>query len=85
MPTINFLPFLKEVPSSTRLLTALVVVFSVAAFALESLAKENTPVKTPTGLELPWLVLAPGKSWYYPWTLLSAGFVELTIIEVSCL
>jgi hypothetical protein len=29
------------------------------------------------------LVLVPGWSWKYPWVFLSAGFVELSIVEVS--
>lgn len=31
---------------------------------------------------MPWLVLIPGKSYRYPWTLLTAGWVELSIFEV---
>jgi hypothetical protein len=85
MPAISFLPFLQGVPASTRVLTALLVLFTAAAFGLETLARENTPSKGPTGLELPWLVMVPGKSLIYPWTVLTAGLVELNIFEVSLL
>lgn len=83
MPAISFLPFLQGVPASSRLLTGLVLVFSIAAYGLDNFVKDNIPIKGPTGLELPWLVLVPGKSYVFPWVLLSAGLVELSIFEVS--
>lgn len=83
MPAISFLPFLQNVPSSTRLLTALLILFSLAGFGLQNLANENLPKPGPAGLELPWLVLVPGKSLIFPWTVLTAGLVELSVFEVS--
>lgn len=84
MPAISFLPFLQNVPYSSRLLVALLVLLSIAAFGLTNLARENSPANPgPLGIELPWLVLVPGKSLYYPWVLLTAGLVELNIVEVS--
>jgi len=32
---------------------------------------------------MPWLVMVPGESWKYPWVLLTAGWVELSVFEVS--
>ncbi|KAI9631800.1 eukaryotic integral membrane protein-domain-containing protein [Dioszegia hungarica] len=82
MPAISFLPFLQNVPSSTRLLTALLILFSLAGFGLQNLANENLPKPGPAGLELPWLVLVPGKSLIFPWTVLTAGLVELSVFEL---
>lgn len=83
MPAISFLPFLQNVPASTRLLTALLILFSLAGFGLTTLARENTPNPGAVGSELPWLVLVPGESWRFPWVVLTGGLVELGVVEVG--
>lgn len=82
MPPISFLPFLQTVPWGTRILTALLVFASLAQFLLASVIRQQAPVLPTYGHELPWLVLVPKTSWKFPWTLLTAGFVELNIFEV---
>ncbi|OCF31254.1 hypothetical protein I317_06201 [Kwoniella heveanensis CBS 569] len=81
MPAVSFLPFLQTVPVGTRLITLTLVLLSVVGQGLSILAAQNTPASESTykGIQLPWLVMVPGKSIWYPWTLLSAGFVELGI------
>ncbi|CAK9780699.1 DUF1751-domain-containing protein [Cutaneotrichosporon oleaginosum] len=81
MPPISFLPFLQTVPWGTRVLTALVIVASLTQFLLASVVRQSSSVSPAYGHELPWLVLIPSTSWKFPWTLLTAGFVELNIFE----
>jgi len=83
MPAVSFLPFLQTVPVGTRILTGLTILLTLVAFALDTLVRENSPNPGTFGQEVPWLVLVPGWSWKYPWVFLSAGFVELSIVEVS--
>ncbi|WVQ80619.1 hypothetical protein IAT38_002724 [Cryptococcus sp. DSM 104549] len=82
MPALSFLPFLQTVPLATRLITATFLVFTLAALALDVLARQNSPSGLLPGEALPWLVLSPGKSLVYPWTFLTAGFVELNFINL---
>jgi len=83
MPAISFLPFLHTVPWGTRALTLLIVAASLLQFGLASFVRNHESGSPPQyGHELPWLVFLPGISWKYPWTLLTAGFVELHILEV---
>lgn len=86
MPTLTILPFLQSVPIATRLLTLLLIVASGAHWALRALAVQNSPVGDEVARRaalLPWLVMVPGSSIWYPWTLLTAGWVEIGIVEVS--
>lgn len=83
MPPISFLPFLQTVPWGTRILTALLLFSSLAQFLLASIIRQRAAVLPAYGHELPWLVLVPKTSWVFPWTLLTAGFVELNLIEVG--
>lgn len=83
MAAISFLPFLQTVPWGTRALTALLLAASILQFALASVVRKQSAILPAFGHELPWLVLLPERSWKFPWTLLSAGFVELHIVEVS--
>lgn len=82
MPAISFLPFLQTVPVGTRILTAVLVVASLAAIALSTLAAQNEHTPSPMGTHMPWLVMVPGESWKFPWVLLTAGWVELSVIEL---
>ncbi|TXT13448.1 hypothetical protein VHUM_00815 [Vanrija humicola] len=81
MPTISFLPFLQTVPWGTRTLATLLIVFSISHYALSAVVRSRSDVLPTPGHELPWLVFLPETSWKYPWTLLTAGFVELNPIE----
>lgn len=82
MPAVSFLPFLQQVPFATRIITATLVLLSLAALLLSTFVRQNTDGGIPS-VNLPWLVMVPGKSYWYPWTLLTAGWVELSLIGVS--
>ncbi|WRT67598.1 uncharacterized protein IL334_004570 [Kwoniella shivajii] len=79
MPAISFLPFLSSIPLGTRLITLTVVLLSVIGQGLSYLALENSANPGSWGSQLPWLVMSPGESIWYPWTVLTAGLVELGI------
>jgi hypothetical protein len=83
MPSVSFLPFLQQIPFATRITTGALVGSSLVALTLSTLAAHNTNGGIPS-VNLPWLVMVPGESYWYPWTLLTAGWVELSFIGVSC-
>ncbi|KAI0654240.1 DUF1751-domain-containing protein [Cubamyces menziesii] len=68
------LQFVASIPPATRAITAATVVLSFLYYFLR-FTGSNTPA-------LSWLVLIPGSSIFYPWTLLTSAFVESTIIEL---
>ncbi|WWC88860.1 uncharacterized protein L201_003775 [Kwoniella dendrophila CBS 6074] len=80
MPAISFLPFLSSIPLGTRLITLTILLFSIIGQGLSYLARENSPEPGSWGIQLPWLVMAPGISYWYPWTLFTAGLVELSLM-----
>lgn len=104
MPTYSFLPFLRDVPIGTRILTGTLVIFSLLHQVLLHLGNDatSTPVsklvrralgeaavgayETPGQFQSmdtpPYLVVVPGKSLWFPWTFLTAGWVETNIIQV---
>ncbi|KAH9898217.1 DUF1751-domain-containing protein [Cubamyces lactineus] len=68
------LQFVASIPPATRAITAATVVLSFLYYFLR-FTGSNTPA-------LSWLILIPGSSIFYPWTLLTSAFVESTIIEL---
>ncbi|KAJ9122452.1 hypothetical protein QFC22_001877 [Naganishia vaughanmartiniae] len=95
MPTYSFLPFLQNIPVGTRILTGTLVLFSLLHQVLSHLdansaalvsAYDGSP-ETKSGdaygivTASPYLVLVPGKSFWFPWTFLTAGWVETNIIQ----
>jgi len=84
MPSVNFLPFLQGIPFATRIITLSLISASLVAIALSYFAGQNIDGGIPS-VNLPWLVMVPGSSYWYPWTLLTAGWVELSVIGVSYL
>lgn len=60
-------------------MTGLLVACSLAHYLISA---TSASAKSSARADVPWLVLLPRTSWRYPWTLLSAGFVELNVIEV---
>ncbi|RXK36631.1 hypothetical protein M231_06094 [Tremella mesenterica] len=74
MPAISFLPFLQSVPLTTRLLVITQISLSLLVMLYRLMVQ---------GSDMPWLVLSPGKSWLYPWTLVTAGWVENNLVELA--
>ncbi|WFD43687.1 hypothetical protein MPSI1_002351 [Malassezia psittaci] len=72
----------RALPVGTRILTALVLVFSSTLGTLRffHLLRVNTQVVS-TALSYPYLVLVPGQVLWYPWTLVTAAFCETSWIE----
>jgi len=83
MPSVNFLPFLQGIPFATRIITLSLITASLVGISLSYFAGQNIDGGIPS-VNLPWLVMVPGSSYWYPWTLLTAGWVELSVIGVSC-
>lgn len=97
MPTYSFLPFLQNIPIGTRILTGTLVLFSLLHQVLSQLDANSAALSSAhggiseiknsdvygTATASPYLVLVPGKSFWFPWTFLTAGWVETNIIQVS--
>jgi hypothetical protein len=88
MSPITLPAALISLPPATRALTAALVTLSTLLFVLRlSLApKDIKGIFGASGdntLVFPWLVLLPGNVIWYPWTLVTAAFVESNLIEVS--
>ncbi|KAL8293554.1 hypothetical protein RQP46_000255 [Phenoliferia psychrophenolica] len=82
----NFTSSLLALPPATRALTAALFALSTLFFFLRlSLApRDLKSIFGATGdnsLAFPWLVLVPGSVLWYPWTLVTAAFVETNFIE----
>ncbi|KAI8990444.1 DUF1751-domain-containing protein [Trametes punicea] len=68
------LQLVASIPPATRVITAATIGLSLLYYFL---------IFTGSGTaSLPWLVLIPGSSIFYPWTFLTSAFVESTIIEL---
>ena len=68
---------LASIPPATRALALLLVVLSSAYQYLRYVDPSQNPASA-----FPYLVLVPGSSLWYPWTIITSSFVEVTIIEV---
>ncbi|KAI0778363.1 DUF1751-domain-containing protein [Trametes elegans] len=68
------LQFVASIPPATRVITAATVVLSLLYYFLRWSGTEPAA--------MPWLVLIPGSSIFYPWTFSTSAFVESTIIEL---
>ncbi|KAI5116331.1 hypothetical protein M0805_003544 [Coniferiporia weirii] len=68
------LQLISSTPLTTRLFTATTVAFSLLYYLLRW--HDSKPYSTP------YLTLVPGESILYPWTLVTAGLVEVTVIEL---
>ncbi|PWN49593.1 DUF1751-domain-containing protein [Violaceomyces palustris] len=77
--------FVQTIPLGTRILTALLLSFSISLLLLRlTTTIDGIHLKfsrQDSALEFPWLVIVPGSSWKYPWTLLTAAFCETSFIE----
>ncbi|EPQ28994.1 uncharacterized protein PFL1_03284 [Pseudozyma flocculosa PF-1] len=78
--------FVQSIPPGTRILTASLLAFTLLLAFLRLTRTEEglhfiTFSSKDSALAFPWLVIVPGASWYYPWTLLTAGLCETSFFE----
>lgn len=66
--------YVASTPPVTRAFTAATVVLSFLYYWISWTS--NDPFAAP------YLILVPGTSMFYPWSLLTAGLVETTLVEV---
>ncbi|CCM03138.1 uncharacterized protein FIBRA_05259 [Fibroporia radiculosa] len=66
--------FISSIPPATRAYTAATIAFSLLYYVLE--------LVSGTEFAAPYLVLIPGSSAFYPWTLLTSALVETTVVEL---
>lgn len=66
-----------NIPPVTKAFTVITVLLSGTYLYLSSQAINHEDPNS-----LPYLVLVPGTGIWYPWTIITAGFVEIHIIEV---
>ncbi|KAI0095096.1 eukaryotic integral membrane protein [Irpex rosettiformis] len=69
------LQLITSIPPVTRAFTALTVASSLLYYWLWWTSDANFSV--------PWLVLVPGSSIFYPWTFVTSAFVETTVLELA--
>lgn len=87
---MSVLQQLSTVPPVTRLLTLALLGGSVFVGLLRASAGPADLAGVFRGgydatLMYPWIVVVPGSVVWYPWTLLTAAFVEVNVIEVRTL
>ena len=68
------LQFISSIPPVTRAFTALTVICSLLYYWLWWTSDADFSV--------PYLVLIPGSSVFYPWTFVTSAFVEIGVVEV---
>lgn len=86
MAVINFASTIASLPLATRTLTGLVLAFSLFLFLLRVFRTDEplhfiTFTRNDSAIAFPWLVIVPGVSFWYPWTLITSAFCETSFIE----
>ncbi|PWZ02454.1 DUF1751-domain-containing protein [Testicularia cyperi] len=79
MAVFSISTLVQNVPLGTRILTGSLLSFSILLFVLRFQTSTGFSMSSATGY--PWLVIVPGASFWYPWTLLTAAFCETSIFE----
>ncbi|KAK0555316.1 hypothetical protein OC846_001744 [Tilletia horrida] len=80
------LSLVSSIPPATRALTGALLAFSSFIAVLRWFGTDEklhfvTFSRADSALKFPWLVIVPGQSFWYPWTLLTAAFCETSLIE----
>ncbi|KAE8266716.1 hypothetical protein A4X09_0g5625 [Tilletia walkeri] len=80
------LSIVSSIPPATRALTGALLFFSTLIAVLRWFGTEEklhvfTFSRSDSALKFPWLVIVPGQSFWYPWTLLTSAFCETSLIE----
>lgn len=86
MAVVNLASTLQSIPLATRCLSLLVLFFSTLIAVLRLTRTEEglhiiTWSRTDSAIAFPWLVIVPGVSFWYPWSLITAGFCETSFLE----
>ncbi len=79
MAVFSLSTLLQNVPPGSRALTAALLAFSLLLFFLR--LRTGLGFGTASAVQFPWLVIVPGASFWYPWTLLTSSFCESSILE----
>ncbi|KAE8184754.1 hypothetical protein A4X06_0g6977 [Tilletia controversa] len=80
------LSLVSSIPPATRALTGALLFFSSLIAVLRWFGTDEKLhflafSRNDSALQFPWLVIVPGTSFWYPWTLLTAAFCETSLIE----
>lgn len=86
MAVINLASFISSIPVATRSMTAALLGFSLLlAFLRVTMTEEGIHLisfsRDDSAVAFPWLVIVPGSSFWYPWTLVTAAFCETSFFE----
>ena len=79
MAVFSLSTLLQNVPPGTRILSAALLALSTLLFLLR--LRTGLGFSTLSAVQFPWLVIVPGASFWYPWTLITASFCESSILE----
>ncbi|KAJ1019194.1 hypothetical protein NDA18_006338 [Ustilago nuda] len=79
MAVFSLSTLLQNVPPGTRSLTGVLLAFSTLLFFLR--LRTGLGFGTASAVQFPWLVIVPGASFWYPWTLITSSFCESSILE----
>lgn len=86
MAVVNLAASLASIPWMTRVLCALLLSFSALLFLLRVFRTEEAVhwfqfSRQDSAIAFPYLVIVPGVSIWYPWTLVTSAFCETTVTE----
>ncbi|CAO1615558.1 unnamed protein product [Parajaminaea phylloscopi] len=86
MAVVNLASSIASIPIATRILSLLVLCFSALVALLRLFRTEEglhviTFTRADSAIAFPWLVIVPGVSFWYPWTLVTAAFCETSFLE----
>jgi membrane associated rhomboid family serine protease len=86
MAVINLASFVSSIPVATRFMTAALLAFSLVLLLLRLTLTEAgvhyiSFSQDDSAVAFPWLVIVPGNSFWFPWTLVTSAFCETSLFE----
>lgn len=79
MAVFSLSTLLQNTPPATRALTGTLLTLSIFLFVLR--LRTGLGFGVDSAVQFPWLVIVPGASFWYPWTLIVSSFCETSILE----
>ncbi|SNX86125.1 uncharacterized protein MEPE_04834 [Melanopsichium pennsylvanicum] len=79
MAVLSLSTLLQKVPPGTRFLTGALLSFTTLLFFLR--LHTGLGFNAASAVQFQWLVIVPGASFWYPWTLITSSFCESSILE----